>query len=752
MLDRRILVLLSAAIFLIAVSATGQTDNRIAATWQVVSYDIAASLPSTESDRNLTAKATIRVRNVTERPATSLTLRINQNADITSAIINGSNIDAARSQERLGGATLQRIALRVPAVPAGGELTTVVDYKIPVADNTGVNSISPVASHFLPLSFWYPTPNSWFFARGADYAPFKVRLTAPAGLTPISAGSESAGVFDNKLNGQPFVAAGNWDRADSAGVSVYIPKGSGETAKARAAELATLFIEAKTFTEKILGPTPNVPFRIVAMRRGGGFSTGGTVLIDEAVFRREKIDSLTAMNLAEAAAKLWLGEANQLTDDGSGVIREGLARYLATKFIATKYGAEVGEVEVLRQRIAYAAIARRDGPLNTVTPLDDYYFAAVANKGAMLWRVMERKLGTSEFSNKLRAALSKETTRLADVRREFESQKEVVDYLLDQPTDMNLQAGLPQAAGGEWKIALRNTGPIDVTVDVAARLENGETMSAPATIRARSFGEMNFRTASRIVRVEIDPEKLYPQNDYSDDVAPREFTDSDLLLAVKREFDRQEFAAAEKNARQVLAEFPRFDDVRVLLGRSLLAQNKVSEAEREFRAVLNEPLPTSRSLGWANVGVADVAIRTNRNADAAKHATDAIMADAEYGAGLAARTIRNRINQSLTVEEAIRAFFVQFDRAAISNRKAEVDALAVPGEVNRFVSGISGQATNWTTTVLHADMFDANTAIVETNLSVRLLTREPETGTAVFRLLRTGTGWKLAGVEIFEVR
>lgn len=730
----------------------GQTDNRIAATWQVVSYDISASLPTGESDRNLTAKATVRLRNVSDRPATSLTLRINQNAEIISTSVNGSVIDAAKSQERLGGATLQRIALRVPAVPAGGELTAVVDYKLPVTDNTGVNSISPVASHFLPLSFWYPTPNSWFFARGADYAPFKVRLTTPAGLTSISAGAESAGVFDNNLNGQPFVAAGNWDRADSSGISVYIPRGSGEMAKARAANLATLFSEAKAFTEKILGPAPNVPLRLVAMRRGGGFATGGTILIDEAVFRREKIDSFTAMNVAEAAAKLWLGEANRLTDDGAGVIREGLARYLATKFLATKYGPEVGEVEVLRQRIAYAAIARRDAPLNVVTPLDDYYFAAVANKGAMFWRVMERKLGSTEFNNKLRAALSKETTRLTDVRREFESQKEVVDYMLDQPTDMNLQAGLPQAAGGEWKVALRNTGPIDVTVEVVARLENGESMSAPATIRARSFGEINFRTSTRISRVEVDPEKLYPQNDYSDDVAPREFTDSDLLLAVKREFDRQEFAAAEKNARQVLAEFPRFDDVRILLGRSLLAQNKISEAEREFRAVLNETLPTSRSLGWANVGVADVALRTNRNSEAATHANAAIMADSEYGAGLAARNLRNRINQRSSVDESIKAYFTQFDRAAISNRKSELDALAVPGEVNRFVSGISGQATNWTTTVLHADMFDANTAIVETNLNVRLLTREPEAGTAVFRLLRTGSGWKLAGVEIFEVR
>lgn len=752
MTDRRILFSLSVLFLLCVASASGQSDNRIAATWQVVSYDISASLPASENERNLTAKATIRVRNVTERPATSLTLRINQNAEITSASVNGSNIDASKSQERLGSATLQRIAMRVPAVPAGGELTAVVDYKIPVADNTGVSSISPVASHFLPLSFWYPTPNSWFFARGADYAPFKIRLTAPAGLTSISAGSESAGVFENKLNGQPFVIAGNWDRADTAGVSAYIPKGSGDMARARAADLAALFSEAKAFTEKILGPAPNVPLRLVAMRRGGRFSTGGTVLIDEAVFRREKIDSLTAMNVAEAASKLWLGEANRLTDDGAGVIREGLARYLATKFLTSKYGPEVGEVEVLRQRIAYAAIARRDAPLNVVTPLDDYYFAAVANKGVMFWRVLERKLGSTEFNNKLRAALSKETTRLADVRREFESQKDVVDYLLDQPTDMNLQAGLPQAAGGEWKVALRNTGPIDVTVEVLARLENGETMSAPATIRARSFGEINFRTPTRIVRVEIDPEKLYPQNEYSDDVAPREFTDSDLLLAVKREFDRQEFAAAEKNARQVLAEFPRFDDVRVLLGRSLLAQNKVSEADREFRAVLNEPLPTSRSLGWANVGVADVALRTNRNSEATTHANTAIMADAEYGAGLAARNVRNRITQTTPVDESIKAYFVQFDRAAISNRKTELDALAVPGEVNRFVSGISGQAINWTTTVLHVDMFNANTAIVETNLSVRLLTREPETGTAVFRLLRTTSGWKLAGVEIFEVR
>jgi len=33
-----------------------------------------------------------------------------------------------------------------------------------------------------------------------------------------------------------------------------------------------------------------------------------------------------------------------------------------------------------------------------------------------------------------------------------------------------------------------------------------------------------------------------------------------------------------------------------------------------------------------------------------------------------------------------------------------------------------------------------------------LLNREPETGSAVFRLVRTGSGLKLLSVDMFEVR
>ena len=63
---------------------------------------------------------------------------------------------------------------------------------------------------------------------------------------------------------------------------------------------------------------------IVAVKRGGGFSGGGTIFVDDTVLRRSKIDSLTAMNIADAVAKLWLGNAVAVNGDAFGVIREGL--------------------------------------------------------------------------------------------------------------------------------------------------------------------------------------------------------------------------------------------------------------------------------------------------------------------------------------------------------------------------------------------------------------------------------------------
>lgn len=739
-------------IFALPAAFLAQDENvRVSAAWQVKRYDITATLPAA-ADRYLTAKAALNLQNVGTGAGSRLTLRINPGAEVSAVTVNNSAAAFTKGEEKLGTSrTLQRLVITLPTVQPGATTGVTVDYKLKVDENSGLNAISPAVSQFLPLSFWYPTPNSHYAPRGADFAPFRLTVNTANGETIVSSGTLSGNSFEQKLNGQPFFVAGNWDTIEAKGVTVFLPKGAEATEKQRANELADLVTEAKTFTASLLGTTTEVPVRIAAVRRGAGFSDAGTILLDYGAFRRQKIDSGTAMTIAEAVAKMWLGNASLVRGEAHGVIREGLARYVATLFIEKQYGKDVSDIERLRQRTAYAAVARRDAPLSQVTPLDDYFYASAANKGAMIWRLTAKNIGQTEFFNTVRAQLKEGNITMPNLRAALSSQKNSLDYWFDQPTETNLLVGLPQVAGAETKVALRNVGGLDANVSVLAFTDKGERLVSQVTIPAKSFGEASFKTVAKLVRIEVDPEKFFPQVDFSDDVAPREFTDSDALLVIKRAYDGQKFDVAEKSARAALSISPRFDDARVWLARTLLAQNKNAEAEKEFRAALEEKLPTARTLAWANAGLGEISLKTNQNAQAAKYYEEAIKADAEYGATLLARTGRIKAASATNIDESVKSFFAQFDKAAISNSKANIDALILPGEITKFAGGVSS-AQIWKTSVLKVDRLDANNVLAEVQLNIKLLNRDEENGTAVFLLSKVNNSWKLSGVEIFEVR
>ena len=750
-----------AAAILIFSPAWAQSEVRLSATWQVGRYDISVSLPQTETDRFISVRALVTVTNVSARPASTLTLRISPNATISSVTIEGGVADYSKREEKIGSASLQQLVIRISPVSPGGTLRAGVDYKLLVKENSGTAAISPIGAQLLPLSFWYPTPNSWFFARGADYAPATIDITSAPDTQQLGAGQkttppDAAGnkaKFDGKLNLQPFLVAGQWEQLTSAGgIEVYLPKGSSAAEKEVGSNLASLVSEARAFFQNRLGKLPETPVRLVAVRRGAGFSSGGVILFDGAAVRRPKVDAQTALSLCEAVAKLWLGGISNISGDGGDAIREGLARHLANEFLNEKFDRQVGDVERARQRAAYAAVVQRDTPISKVAPMDDYYFSVVANKGAMIWRLLERKVGTDQFYPRLASLVSSGRITLADIRGLFPEQKEFLDYAFDQITDMNLLVGRPQEEVGGAKVALRNTGSIDVTVDVVARLESGRKIIVPATVRAKSFGEVFFKTGEKVIRVEIDGEKLFPQTDYSDDIAPREFTETDGLLAVKRLFDRKDFAAAAALARKILADLPAFDDVRILLARSLLAVGSIDEAEKEFQTVYDSKLPSARGLSWAMVGLAEVAARRGRGEQAADLAKRAIISEGEYGASLAARALRNELKLKSQIDPTVEAFFRNFDKAAAANQKAQLEALAVPGEMTRFVGSVAGQTVTWNTTVTHVDRIGPNTVLAETMLNVKLLNREPESGMAVFRLVKTNVGWRLEAVDVFDVR
>jgi hypothetical protein len=614
--------------------------------------------------------------------------------------------------------------------------------------------------------------NTAFTVRGADRAPFKLKVE---GGNVISSGSDkssgSSVVYEQSLNGQPFFLQDVWEKSEGSGeakgITALLPTGAAAEERKQAEAMLSLAAAARSLYAGLLGPTPATPIRLVAVRRGSGFNDAGTLLLERGAFRRAKLDASTAMMIAEAIARLWIGGQTPIRGEGAGVIHEGLPRYLATVFLEKQYGREAAEAELLRERTAYAAVAKRDPPISHSTPLDDTYYSAVPNKSTMVWRLVERRLGRDTFMSTLRSlfqtgnadqsGVSLAALRTAIAGRGDEALKKLLDQELDQPTDMDLMVGLPQQRGGEWVAAVRNLGSIDAPVTIAATTDRGEVIKLETTVPAQNFADVVFKTAAKPVRVEIDPDKVYPQLDYANDVAPRVRDVGDAMGEASRFFGAQDFVRAETAAREILAAAPRMQEARILLARALLGQNKLDDAEKLFRSALDETLPTTVSIAWANAGLGEIALRKGQAADAARRFNDAVRADAEYAATLAARAGRIKAesasaNTTPPLDESARAFIAQLDQAIKSGRKAELESRVVPGELVRFIGGVVGsQPEIWQTRVLRTEQLEADLLAADVSISAKELGKE-QSGTAVLILARIDGAWKLAGVELFEVR
>ncbi|HSE15864.1 MAG TPA: hypothetical protein VLB46_02360 [Pyrinomonadaceae bacterium] len=735
--------------------------------WQVNSFDVNANV--LQAERTLSGTATINATNVGSGPGRTLTLRLNSKASVKSVTVGGAAASFRPGQEPRG--DLQRIEITLPAAVApNATVSATVTYTLPVESNSGLTAISPIATQFLPLSFWYPMPNTPYSVRGADTAPFHLTVNIP---NAISSGVEKAGpagsvTFDQPLFGQPFFVQGDWDKlegaADGKGVIVLLEKGAGAEERKHAEALIAFTAAARGFYSSSLGPAPETPLRLVAVRRGAGFTDGGTVLFDADTLRLPKLDAATALSVAETVARLWIGGQTPIRGEGSGVLRDALVRFLATQFLEKQFGADAVKSELYRQRLAYATVAQRDAPLARASQLDSTYFASVPNRGAMFWRLVERRLGRDVLMGVLRAALQAGKSepngfnlagvREALVQRGGESLKALLDQQLDQVIDTDLMVGLPVQRGADWVSALRNLGSIDVTVTVSATTEQGQEVRAEATVPAKNFGEAVFKTPAKIVRVEVDPDKLYPQLDYGNDMMPRGKDLSQALNEASLQSGAQEYAKAEATARAMLLIAPRFQEAQIILARALLGQNRNEEAERLFRAALDEPLPFAATVAWANIGLGEIAMKRNQAAEAAKRFNDAVVASRDYPSSLAARAARIRAeaaaNNAPPVDESARAFITQLSQAVVSNKKAELESRIVSGELVRFINASIGTEA-WDTKVVRTEQLNANLIAADVQIRASKL-GTVGSGTAVLIIARTPAGLKLSGIELFEVR
>src|SRR5205085_615935 len=264
--------------------------------WQVTSFDVMATLPASgATERALTGHALLTARNVGTGVGRTFTVRFSTSSEIKTVTVGDAPATFTNSTDARS--NLPTAQINLPSgFPPNSTLKVTIDYRLPLTgQNTGLAAISPEGSQFLPLSFWYPAPNTPYAARGADYAPVHLTVNAPSGETVISSGQASGATFDQKLNAQPFFLTGKWEMVegtgDTRGISAYMFAGGGADERRQAESLIALASAARAYFAALLGPAPDAPIRLVAVHRGAGFDMGGTVLLDGAAFRRSKPDA-----------------------------------------------------------------------------------------------------------------------------------------------------------------------------------------------------------------------------------------------------------------------------------------------------------------------------------------------------------------------------------------------------------------------------------------------------------------------------
>src|SRR6266545_1283569 len=260
-------VLITIALSLISSVAAAQDEAR--AVWQVTNFDITANVQ--QAERTLNGTAILSATNVGRGTGSSFTFRIGNKASIKAMTVGGANTNFRMLPETYG--NVQRVTVTLPnAVAAGGSVVLNISYTLPVESNTGLAAISPISSQFLPLSFWYPLPNTPFTVRGADTAPFRLVVN---GANVISSGVDKSGtsgssIYEQALFAQPFFVQGDWDKFEGAGesknITAFLPRGTMAEARKQAETIVNLAASARTFYANLLGPVPEVPIRLVAVR------------------------------------------------------------------------------------------------------------------------------------------------------------------------------------------------------------------------------------------------------------------------------------------------------------------------------------------------------------------------------------------------------------------------------------------------------------------------------------------------------
>ncbi|MFN0112097.1 MAG: hypothetical protein ACKVZH_24810 [Blastocatellia bacterium] len=802
-------------LFLASIALMLLASAAIAQEFEIKKYDINVAIKPDDLKVEVTAKLQLvnlsdpnladRILLDSNKPR--FAFYANQKAQFTTMKVNGAPVTFKTNEE------LRSNALRVytdltTAIASAKDLEVEFVYTLPAADRGIGLHVATGESYLLPHSFWVPTPHTPYAEHGADTAPFSLTVTAPAGLKIVSSGiRKNETSFEQSMATQPFVIVGDYEvlaRGDAHPVEVYYPRGVSEVGKQQAQRLAVEAEKVVAFYAKYFNVAALAPFRVIATQarqlstvtsdnfgavREVSFTSVGAVTVDDNLFRRDLLDQGTVELIAGAAARAWIDGQVLLRGRGAGMLRDALPSYLVAQYLGERYGAAQREAAFDRFRRAYGIIARDDAPLLMQSLLDRNYTTSVYNKGALVWRMIEKQIGKQTFENALRASLNRRNVDALSLNGWYSPSQagrppqvfplcamsrcaSFKDVLLASGADRRvvneifsnwIEAGLlpdfaigqPQTSAAGVESTITNFGSGEITVEIVATTEKGEKLKRTAIAKGGEFGSVSFPAGTNIAMIEADPDKLFPQADYNNDIYPRRPSQLEAFGQANMAFSKNEFAAAEAKAREGLKTTPNATILQALLGRALLAQKKNDEAAAAFETVLkSEPLPL-QAYGAANLGLAEIALQQNKFADAATRYRYTAMSDLDAATIVAARDgalKAERGANAVKVPEDVRAFLQKFDAAVLLGSADAVNQFVELGNLRRFAQSlVVRKPSAWTAEILRAEEWDANRTAIDLSLKLRIEGKDYG-GRAVYVINRSGGKLRVSEVPVFDVK
>lgn len=825
-----LLLALGLLLFLMTGGAANAQQQKFA-DFDIVRSDITVNLKPTTFSADVTAKVQL-VNYTKDATATSLTLRLTKAAKLNVFSVNGT---AASTEERKQPGSDQQTyamysATSLAAIPPGGTVTATMQYTLTFKESTNFAAITPGDCVLLPESNWTPFVHPTQTAHGADTAPYTLSVTGLDANDIQSDGTRTdaggAATFTQTLAGRPWLVASSFDKpvtrtftptgGKAVTITVVTQAGLGAGAGKQAERVAEEAEKALTFYANIFGNAPmptytviSTPRKIIGDRRspelrgreydtvrGVRFIGSSGLLLDDSLFRRDALDADTIEFLARGAARPWLGGAMKLRGKGLGVVGDALPSWMAALYFETRFNAEAAREYWIRRTLAYARMAAVrdsslgyergiDAPLAFQTPEDGDYETSTLNKGALVFRLLERRLGR----DKLLAAAKKVAETAGDAPALETLRATVVGTPADETlatffkqwfddlSEPDFVVGLPQKndAGTSWTCALRNFGTGDGVFPVIAITDKGETLTATATVPSKGYGTVEFKTTANIVRVELDPEKLYPQvrfgydknsKQFDNDSRPERTSAYSLFFeaeqALKRrlkvgESETMRFTEAEPKLAAALEQMPNFTLARAFHARVLAGQGKFDAALAEIARV-NKSVP-------AQLYPAAVAALIEGDAAAAKRgdaaAFEAYRRAVNFDAGVEIDDAARRgmvateaaLGKTGPIDADIKTFFGQMDQAVRTGTATAMEPYFIRPDTPKFVLGIVvSKPDNWTTQILRQERLSSTRVVLDVRVEVVTATKEVQTGNGVIYLRRTGSGWLIERLDQFTLK